>query len=77
MKDNGTLIKDVRDLHDDVLIRKIIECRRQVKALERYPEEEVVLACANLKRAVARMEDEIERRSLPIEDIRSFADGNE
>lgn len=64
MKD---IITDLRDLGDEQLIRKLVECRKQANELERYQEADVVRARKELRRFVTRMQAELERRAHRFE----------
>lgn len=75
MEDNSMIITDACELHDDVLIRKIIECRQQVRQLSAYRSEEVARATSSLAKLIARMESEAKRRELPITKLRAFRSG--
>lgn len=72
MVDNSMMITEARELHDDVLIRKIIECRQQMRQLSAYRSQEVAIATNNLAKLIFRMESEAERRELPITTVRTF-----
>ncbi len=67
------LITDAQDLQDAVLIRKILECRRQLHQLSAYRSLEIARATKELARVVANLEAEAKRRELPIPKSQSFS----
>ena len=73
MKSNISLITDLRDFRDDILVRKALECRRQARGLRKYPEADVLRACEDLYHCAKRMEDELERRALPGQRVHAAA----
>lgn len=75
MDDDSMIITDARELHDDVLIRKIVECRHQMRQLSAYRSQEVARATGNLAKLIASMESEAKRRELPITKLRALRRG--
>lgn len=73
MRENMMLISDPRDLHDELLIRKITECRRQLRQLSAYRSREIAKATRELAKLVAQLESEAQRRSLPVSGVGSFS----
>ena len=73
MRENMMLISDARDLHDELLIRKITECRRQLRQLSAYRSREIVEATRELAKLVAHLESEAQRRRLPVSGAGSFS----
>lgn len=72
MSEPFSFFDDASELQDDVLLRKIVECRRQLRQLSAYRSREIARVSKHLAGAVARMEAEAERRSLPIRDVGAF-----
>lgn len=66
-------ITDAQELQDEVLIRKIMECRRQLHQLSAYRSKEIKRASEKLARVVAALEAEAKQRKLPVARSQAFS----